>query len=338
MKRAATFVAIAAAAISAVVIAVPSAAFAADASYRTLASASNPDWMSRLANDRSLASLSIPGTHDTMAIHGGSLTETQENYGDSGGALAAQLNAGIRLIDIRARVNDGNTFTMHHGSTYQNANFDDVLNKLSDFLRAHPGETVMMLLKQECTGEVGSCKDASGQKSFPDIFDAYAAKRPGLFWAPSINRGTAGPMPALGAVRGKVVLGIMTGKQGGVIEHYGLDQFSSWHDGSSEYVQNEYTVPNVGAIATKRDQVRRFLDKTSAGDPSKMYVNFASGSSLFAYPYQVAGGAWGVQGVDPFLLTYLDQGADVHIPVVRTGAIVMDFPGGGLIDKILTVN
>ena len=320
----------------ALVIAAPQAAFAADASYRTLSSASHPDWMRGLPDATSLAGLSIPGTHETMSIHGGALTQTQEDFGDSGGTLAAQLAAGIRMIDIRARVNSGNTFTIHHGATYQNANFDDVLTKLSDFLGAHPGETVLLRLKQECTGELGSCTDVSGQKSFQDIFDAYAAKRPNLFWQPSITRSAGAAMPTLGTVRGKVVLAVMNGAHGGVVEHYGLAQFADWHDGSSTYVQDEYNVPNVGAIATKRDQVRRFLDATSAGDPTKMYVNFGSGSSIFAQPQQVAGGAYAVQGVDPFLLIYLGQGPEVHTPVVRTGVLMLDFPGGGLIDKIIT--
>ncbi len=165
-------------------VAVPGTAVAADASYRSLNTASNPDWMRGLGDSTSLAALSLPGTHETMAIRGGALTQTQENYGDSGASLSAQLAAGIRMIDIRARVNTGNTFTIHHGATYQNANFDDVLGALSGFLAAHPGETVVLRLKQECTGEIGSCTDASGQSSFPDIFDAYAARRPGLFWAP----------------------------------------------------------------------------------------------------------------------------------------------------------
>jgi 1-phosphatidylinositol phosphodiesterase len=337
MKRA-TAAVIAATAISALLIAAPGAAFAADASYRTLSSASNPDWLRAIPDATSLAALSIPGTHETMSIHGGSLTQTQENLGDSGGTLAAQLNAGIRMIDIRARVNTGNTFTIHHGSVYQNANFDDVLNKLSDFLGAHPTETVVMRLKQECTGEFGSCTDVSGQSSFQDIFDAYAAKRPSLFWQPSVSRSAGAATPALGAIRGKVVLAVMNGPHGGPIEHYGLVQFADWHDGSSTYVQDEYNVPNVGAIATKRDQVRRFLDVTSAGDPTKMYVNFGSGSSIFAQPQQVAGGAFGVQGVDPFLLIYLNEGPEVHTPVVRTGMMMLDFPGGGLIDKIISYN
>jgi hypothetical protein len=336
MKR----LAVAAAGVSllALVLIAPPAAFAADTSYRTLGTVANPDWMRALPDGRSLAALSIPGTHETMSIHGGALTQTQEDYGDGGGTLTAQLNAGIRMIDIRTRVNTGDTFTIHHGATYQNANFDDVLGRLADFLGAHPRETVVMRLKQECTGELGSCTDVSGQKSFADIFDTYAAKRPGLFWQPSVTRAAGAATPALGAIRGKVVLAVLNGPHGAPIEHYGLSQFAGWADGSSTYVQDEYTVSDVGAIATKRDQVRRFLDATSAADPARMYVNFGSGSSLFAQPQQVAGGADGVQGVDPFLLTYLNQGADVHTPVVRTGMMMLDFPGGGLINKIILYN
>jgi hypothetical protein len=314
------------------VVAVPAPAFAADASYRSLLTTSNPDWMRSVSDTTSLAALSIPGTHETMAIHGGALSQTQEDVGDSGGTLAAQLTAGIRMIDIRARVNSGNTFTIHHGAVYQNANFDDVLTVLTSFLVAHPSETVIMRLKQECTGELGSCTDVAGQNPFTDIFDAYAQQRSTLFWSPSVNRATAAPTPTLGEIRGKVVLAIMNGAHGGPVEHYGLAQFADWHDGSSTYVQDNYTVPNVGAIATKRDQVRRFLDATNVGDPTKMYVNFASGASVFAQPQQVAGGAFGVQGVDPFLLTYLNEGHDLH----RTGMIMLDFPGGGLISKIIS--
>jgi hypothetical protein len=334
MKRAAVAVLV----VLAVVLVAPRPAFAADASYRTLSTASNPDWMRSLPDTTGLAAISIPGTHETMSIHGGAWTQTQENYGDSAATLTAQLTAGIRMIDIRARVNTGNTFTIHHGATYQNANFDDVLTKLAAFLAAHPGETVVMRLKQECTGELGSCTDASGQLGFADIFDRYAAARPGLFWSPSVSRTAGAATPSLGAIRGKVVLAVLNGPRGGVLGRYGLAQFAGWDDGSSTYVQDEYNVPNIGAIATKRDQVRRFLDATSAADPSLMYVNFASGASLFAQPQEVAGGAWGVQGVNPFLLTYLNEGPEVHTPVVRTGMLMLDFPGGGLINRIIAVN
>ncbi len=336
MKRALTVLVLAA-----VLIAVPGIALADDGSYRSLKSATNPDWMHGLPDSRSLAALSIPGTHETMSIFGGGLTQTQENVSDAPGdgaggqALAVQLRAGIRMIDIRAQVTDGNAFAIHHGAVYQNANFDDVLRQLTAFLTDHPGETVLMRLKQECTGELGSCTDVSGQMSFPDIFDAYVANHPGLFWVPSVDRTGAAAVPALGDVRGKVVLAVMNGARGGRWANYGLAQFGDWNDGSSTYVQDEYNVPTVGAIATKRDQVRRFLDATNAGDPGRLYVNFASGASLGASPDAVAGGVqilfYKQQGVDPFLLAYMNEGHDLR----RTGVIMMDFPGGGLINKII---
>jgi len=69
-----------------------------------------------------------------------------------------------------------------------------------------------------------------------------------------------------------------------------------------------------------------------------MYVNFTSGASLGAYPCTVAGGFGGIQGVNPFLLTYLNEGPQVHPQVRRTGMVLMDFPGGGLINKIISYN
>lgn len=103
-----------------VVIALSAAGLAADASYRTLASASaaNANWMFKIPDSRPVSALSIPGTHDSLAIIGGSLTECQENYGESGNSLTRQLEAGIRFFDVRVRVNTGNTFTIHHGAVY----------------------------------------------------------------------------------------------------------------------------------------------------------------------------------------------------------------------------
>jgi len=142
----------------------------------------------------------------------------------------------------------------------------------------------------------------------------------------------------VGTVRGKIVVAVIHNPMGVRTEQYGLAQFSGWNDGDSTYVQDDYKVPNPGAIATKRDQVRRFLDTTSAGDQTAMYVNFCSGVSAFAYPNLVAGGSSAVVGVNFFLLVYLGEGTDFHPKIRRTGVMMMDFPGGGLINKILSFN
>ena len=66
------------------------------------------------------------------------------------------------------------------------------------------------------------------------------------------------------------------------------------------------------------------LALTADGSISGTYrSDFQSGKDFVShYPS-------GVQGVDPFLYGYLNDG------LTRTGAIMLDFPGGGLINKIL---
>ncbi|KAJ7053161.1 1-phosphatidylinositol phosphodiesterase [Mycena amicta] len=311
-----------------------------DPSYRSLTTTSNPDWMAAIPDTTSLTKLSIPGTHESLAIVGTDVAECQENFGISAATLSAQLTAGIRAIDIRLRIESNNTLVVHHGVVYQHANLDDVFSTLAGFLSAHPKESILLRMKQECTGEFGSCTDVSGpgQLAFVDIIDTYIARRSTLFWAPSTNRQSAAELPTLGQIRGRVLLMALHGPHGGRYASYGLAQFVGWNDGNSTYVQDNYDVPEIGAIPTKRDQVRRFLDafNSPSGDPTALYVNFCSGASLLALPYQVAGGVFAIQGVNPFLLSYLGQtaGGSTH----RTSVTMMDFPGGALIERVLAFN
>jgi len=87
------------------------------------AGAAGNNWMSSLNGSLSLSQFSIPGTHDSMALYEPvSGTAKCQNL-----SLGDQLNAGVRFIDIRCR-HINNAFAIHHGSIYENANFDDVLN------------------------------------------------------------------------------------------------------------------------------------------------------------------------------------------------------------------
>lgn len=103
---------------------------------------SNSSWMSRLPDNRSIKDISFPGTHDTMALYGGDIAECQSM------PLDQQLRAGIRALDIRCRLFQ-DSFSIHHGLVYQNANFNDVLKTVGDFLRENPRETIVMRVKQE---------------------------------------------------------------------------------------------------------------------------------------------------------------------------------------------
>lgn len=301
---------------------------AAAAPYcQSIQDASNPDWMAGLPDDSSLAQLSIPGTHQTLSLHGGELTQTQENHGDSAETLAVQLQSGIRAIDIRVRRYD-DRFTLHHGPFYQNANFSDVLQKAGDFLSAHPGETVLMRLKAECTGEVASCTDENSSLEVDQILDWYRDNDPNGKY---LHDPAGGAVPALGEVRGKIVLATLQGAGGGLYGGRGIGQFNN--DTWGEYVQDEYNVPTLFDIDDKWNKAREHLDKTAAADRGEMFLNFTSGSSPAAFPNAVACGAAGFRGVNDYALEHL-TGNDLP----RTGVIMMDFPGADLVNKIIAAN
>src|SRR5678815_1492326 len=100
------------------------------------------NWMRWVPDSTPLSILSLPGTHDTMSRYGGPLAQTQSL------PLAAQLRAGIRSIDIRARhIED--RFAIHHGIVFQQAMFGDVLNVCNDFLTENPTETILLWLSAD---------------------------------------------------------------------------------------------------------------------------------------------------------------------------------------------
>ena len=101
------------------------------------------DWMSFRSDDTKLSEMNIPGTHDTMALYGGITTECQTK------TLTEQYDMGARFIDIRAR-RLGDTLPIHHGIIFQNAYFEeDVVAPTVEWLKRHPGETILMLVMQE---------------------------------------------------------------------------------------------------------------------------------------------------------------------------------------------
>jgi hypothetical protein len=313
--------------------------------FKNLTGESHPDWMGGVSDQASLGSLSIPGTHDTLAIHGGWAPwayETQEDHGDGAATLDAQLNAGIRAIDIRVRiVNNGTAFTIHHTDIYQNANFDDVLNHARGFLSAHPAETVLMNLHGECDGNsteggsgqssVGRCADDPANATTADrirIFNSYVARYPGLFYAPTVTGTSTADMPTLGQARGHIVLAAFTGPRGQMYSGYGLTQLTTGNFG--QYIENDWGQCNLDR---KWDEVRANMVKANNDSSGAMYTTYTSASCapLGAGPAGVAGGGFfSGTGINQRALDYLN-GAGVR----RAGVVMMDFPGHSLVDAII---
>uniref|UniRef100_A0AAU3I9H3 1-phosphatidylinositol phosphodiesterase n=1 Tax=Streptomyces sp. NBC_01393 TaxID=2903851 RepID=A0AAU3I9H3_9ACTN len=214
-------------------------------SYESLSSATaGSNWMKRVPDSTNLGAMSIPGTHEALSTFGGDSTQTQEGDSTQAGNLAGQLAAGIRAFDIRVRAVGGQTnskgeylagsYAVHHGVVYQNAMLGDALNQFQTFLANHPGETLLLRLKAECSGSGNSCTDDLTDVDAPPYYDSdgflvpsspsdtaktayrqnlfshYLTLHPNLFYAPSVaSTATAtdqAEVPTLGAVRGKLVL------------------------------------------------------------------------------------------------------------------------------------
>lgn len=203
------------------------------------------DWLSAVPDSTPLHRLTLPGTHDSGAQHGGPWTECQNT------AIDAQLSSGIRFLDIRCRAFEG-AFSIHHGPYYQHLNFDDVLGMCQDFLTANPTETVLMRLKQEYSEE--------SPELFREIFDGYLNRdnRRSLF-----HLETA--LPELGTARGKVILlGDSDGLPG-----------VRYADPAVFDIQDDYQA----APDSKFPLIEAHFRKAAA-EPGKFYINYVSTAAL----------------------------------------------------------
>ncbi|MGW8377349.1 phosphatidylinositol-specific phospholipase C [Streptomyces sp. ODS28] len=203
-------------------------------------------WMSGLPDGVGLQQLTLPGTHDSAARHGGPWAECQNT------SLDAQLSSGIRFLDIRCRLFEG-AFTIHHGAFYQHLNFDDVLGSCRRFLRARPSETVLMRVKQEYSEE--------SPERFREIFDGYLDGR--NRWRSLFHLERS--LPRLGAARGKVVLlGDSDGLPGVRYGNAGLFD-----------IQDEYMVGPEHKLELVEEQFRQAVK-----EPGKLFTNYVSTAAL----------------------------------------------------------
>ncbi|WP_026123216.1 phosphatidylinositol-specific phospholipase C [Nocardiopsis chromatogenes] len=294
---------------------------AADASSAPLseaAAASPAAWMGGLPDDASLASLSVPGTHDTGAWTGSVWSRTQDMD------LSTQLESGVRALDVRTR-HYRDAFPIHHGAEYLHLNFTDVVTDTAAFLREHPTETVFMRLKKEHTEEENT-------RTYEETLDHYIGSDPDTapllaehLWRPSGGE----RVPDLGEVRGRIVIL----QDFDASKEYGI----RW-GGPSTDIQDDYRVPTLFDIPEKWEKARDHFERTAAGPPETLFINHLSGSGApWANPREVATGGLGFDGVNDYARPYLqDSAAEGTLP--RTGVVMMDFPDQALIDAVVAHN
>jgi 1-phosphatidylinositol phosphodiesterase len=297
-------------------------------------STSHTDWMKWVPDDFSLAQMSIPGTHDTMTYNLPAYTAAwTQNL-----SLKTQLEAGIRAIDIRAK-HENNTFELVHDKVDLDMEFRrDVLNPIDEFLKAHPDETILMRLKEEAENEA-----VGNTRSFAKTFLAYRDDEnyTNNFWPARSPLSDKPAIPALGEVRGKIVLLRNFAPISG--EEYGL----AWNDNPNIDIQDDYKRSRTDnkynyAVAPQFDNAQNHepdcdppIGTADENTFCKLYINHTSASGIM--PYHMAGGLESInnrRGVNDYTLEFLFERGELR----RTGVIMMDFPGAGLIDVIIAHN
>lgn len=211
-------------------------------------------WMQEIGDDTELSRITMPGTHDSGALHGRIFAQCQNL------TITQQLDAGVRFLDIRCKVVKGE-FRIFHGIADQKMSFVEVRDVCEAFVKAHPTETIVMSIKDE-----GSRGLRKGQ--FGRLLKKYVKPQKALWYQKN-------EVPQLKDVRGKIVVVSRNSEVDGI----------QWKDCK---IQDAYRVSGKKEIAQKW---QKFLAHSKLAKESKQgwYINYASGTGLFSTPNVVAG-------------------------------------------------
>ncbi|KFA71387.1 hypothetical protein S40288_09168 [Stachybotrys chartarum IBT 40288] len=289
--------------------------------------ARHPSWMAELPDSVPLSSLSIPGTHDTMTYAVVSERLQCQNWN-----LSVQLDAGIRYLDIRARLRD-DALWIYHADGWVGFGFEHVLLTVYDFLESHPTEAVVMRVKEE-----GKPIGRNNTMSFEDAFNYHrlnaSTTAPGsakhmYMYDPS----TAAPLPLLGALRSRILLLQNFASAGGT--PYGV----SWN-GAQMHLEDVWIIPDVYHLSDKWSAIRNSLERAATDplDNRRLYLAHLS-ASVGVLPIEAAAGPMNrsIQGMNDMTGQWLRDFED-NDDATRTGIVIMDFPGERLIDAVLAWN
>ncbi|MDE1004885.1 MAG: phosphatidylinositol-specific phospholipase C [Paraburkholderia fungorum] len=248
-------------------------------------------WMSNLPDDSALNRLTLPGSHDSCAY-----TVTDSLAKTQGASLAEQLKHGVRVLDIRCR-HEGDVFHINHARIPLGLMFDDVVATCAAFLALHPGECIVMSVKDECGSE--DCT-----RSFAQTFESYAK-----LYAANVPWYLGDTIPRLGEVRGSIVLLRRFASEFAL----GID-LSMWPDnatfeldrpGAAFAIQDEFRVPVEASIDYKYRAIEALLVLTGQRVTEGWVVNFCSGTGMGANPRRVACGDGRRRGINDMLVERL---------------------------------
>ncbi|KAL6300953.1 PLC-like phosphodiesterase [Sparassis latifolia] len=270
-------------------------------------------WMSYLSGNELLSELTIPGTHDSYARE-----ETVPPYGELArlvvvamaacqtDSITAQLENGIRFLDLRCSFRSDGSIGMRHGAIPLIGSLEGVVQDIASFLGSHDQEAVIVSIKWDDGAEPANFGGA--------ISDLITVHKVGQWY-------TQNAVPRLQACRGKMVL---LRRYKGTI---GLDVEQWPHNAKGNpiptnpniMVQDFYDKPTY---QDKWDAIKQFFTVAQALPVSPhLYLNFMTAVGAIPRPIEYA------SQMNSELHNYLIpfESTKLSSPV-RLGVVVFDFP------------
>lgn len=289
------------------------------------------DWMGQLDGQLPLSEITLPGTHDsaTEYVQFAFITKCQALN------IREQLEAGIRYLDIRlcfAQTGGLKTRQMKlvHGFTTCRTGFmpwagtlylEQVLDQCEAFLKEHPTETILFVVKQDHGDEPVA--------DFETWLDGTLRNRPGLCLLTD-------KMPTLEEARGKIVLARRYADEAGLGAQSGLPIGWPEQDGHDDVSKNTELVERGGLRLWVQDRFCYSLEDkwnaflagldNSGALPGDLRIHFLStkGTAAYGHPYHFA------KTLNQRLL---------ELPVSRlNGWILLDFADAALCQHIWSAN
>ncbi len=254
------------------------------------------DWMAALDDSLLLSEINIPGVHDAAANETQLrlMTKCQDR------SIDALLLDGFRYLDIRLGAEEigGRTeLTFYHGFLHclkdiwpwsDHLSFEDVASDCADFLKKHPTETILFVVKQEHGSESIS--------EFERLLDDHIiASDTADLWLLTDS------IPTLGEARGKIVLFRRYTDDAGLRKRAGI--YIDWFDQGNK--PKEGNTP--GVVTEEKETFRLYIqDRFSydadtkwqvfteaavvSKDPGDVLINFLStkGTAAYGHPYHYA--------------------------------------------------
>ncbi|XP_056100592.1 1-phosphatidylinositol phosphodiesterase-like [Rhinichthys klamathensis goyatoka] len=254
--------------------------------------------METLDNNKLISTLTIPGTHDALALHGGAPTECQA------WSTEDQLKAGIRYFDLRV---SGFGLRIMHGPIYQRTSLPEVICIVKTFLTQFRNEVVLLRVKPvfPMKGKVPNLVE----KLIKNDNDIYKNEK----------------IPSIGEVRGKIVFVQKNSFQLG-IKLFETDQIG------------DHKVTKVQDKVTKiKQHLEKAATQCRTDSAEKISLSYSSGTSLGTYmgffllPQKLA------KKINPSLIDHLAKELKKS-PKPCFGIIAMDFPSFDLIEMVIKFN